>query len=204
MHRALTTFTPADDDSTGIASTAAGTSGQPFTLDAEGPADGLAHLLTFAPSGSVTGNYEITGTDADGLPQTETLATDTTNTVTSTKYFATVTEVLAPSGIGAETVNIGWTDDTVSPTIPINWRQDSFGAAVAVSISGTIDYTVQHCFESFREVAPSTLDWWPHASLAAKTASADGNYAFPVRGVRFLINSLTAGATIGIRVVQSC
>ena len=41
-----------------------------------------------------------------------------------------------------------------------------------------------------------------HSSLAAKTADADGNYAAPVRAIRILINSLTAGATIKVTLIQ--
>jgi len=107
MYNYKASYTPADDDTDGFANDVAGTSGVAFVLAATTPADGLGHLVIITPSGSVTGSYIITGTDASGLYQTETLATNTTNAVTSVKYYKTLTSVLAPSGIGAETVDIG-------------------------------------------------------------------------------------------------
>lgn len=201
-------YTPADDDADGIANDVAALAGVALALAAAGPGDGLAHLIIITPSGSISGSFTITGTDADGLPQTETLASDTTNAVTTTKYYKTVTEVLAAT-LGAETVDIGWTDDAVSPSFPLNWRQDQFHVSLGVDVTGTIDYTVQHTFDilhpqenNVADPAPSTFKWWPHASLVGKTADTDGNYAFPVTATRLLINSLTAGATIDFHIVQ--
>ena len=37
---------------------------------------------------------------------------------------------------------------------------------------------------------PATATWFSHATVVAATANADGNYAFPVRGIRV---NLTAG-----------
>lgn len=203
MRPVVLSYTPADDDTNGFASAVTGTSGVAFTLDeATTPGDGMAHLVIITPSGSVSGNYTIAGTDAEGRTQSETLATDTVNAVTSVKYYKTLTSVLAPSGIGAETVDIGWTDDIISPMVVTNWRQNPFSISVGVDISGTINYDVQHTFDDIFNVAASAVSWFDHSSIAAKTADADGNYAFPVRAIRLLLNSLTTGATIELFVLQ--
>lgn len=201
-------YTPADDDTDGIANDVTALAGVALTLAAAGPGDGLAHLIIITPSGSISGSFTVTGTDADGLAQTEVLASNTTNPVTTTKYYKTVTSVLAAT-LGAETVDIGWTDDAVGPTFPLNWRETDFQVSLGVDISGTIDYTVQHTFDQLHpqvhnvaDPAPSTFKWWPHSSLVAKTVDADGNYAFPVTATRLLINSLTAGATLAFYIVQ--
>lgn len=195
-------YTPADNDLNGFASTVGGTAGVAFVQQVYTVGDNLAHLVTIDPSGSVSGNYTLTGTDSDGFSQTETLATDTVNTVTSVKYFLTLTSVLAPSGIGAETVEIGWSDVCIGPTVPLNRLQVDFQVSLGVDISGTINYTVQHCLRDIRAANPSTLTWWPHASLVSKTADTDGNYASPVSATRLLINSSTSGATINFQILQ--
>ena len=204
-------YTPTALTANGIAPAGTGgTSGVAFVLAAAFIAAGyaigdrLAHKITIAPSGSVSGNYTIAGTDADGIAQSETLATDTVNTVTSAKYWKTVTSILAPSGIGSETVTIGWNGVAVGPTYPLNWRSADFQVSLALVITGTISITVQHCFEAMSSAgAPSTLSWFPHASLVTKTASADGNYAFPVTATRLLMNSVTTGATVAFSIVQN-
>ena len=201
------TYTPADDDTNGFASAVGGTAGVAFVLDEATTADDdLGHKVIITPSGSITGNFTLTGTDANDRAQTETLATDTVNAVTSTKYYKTLTEVLAPAGIGAETVDIGWTDDVVSPMYLVNWRQGPpFSISVGVDISGTINYDVQHRFDNVwasATVGQGDSGWFDHSSIAAKTADADGNYAYPVTAMRVLLNSLTAGATFTWFVIQ--
>ena len=196
-------YTPADADTNGYAAGVTAASGDPFTLTATTPGDGLAHPVIITPSGSVTGTYTITGVDADGYAQTEDLATNTTNAVTSVEAYATVTEVLAPSGLGAETVDIGWTAVSYGPAFLLNWRQVNFQVSLGVIVSGTINYTVQHTLDNMRTgTVPSALTWFPHASLASKTATADGNYASPVTATRLKVNSLTAGATLTFQIVQ--
>jgi hypothetical protein len=200
-------YTPADDDTNGFASAVTGTSGVAFVLDEASTAgDSLGHKVIITPSGSVTGSYTITGTDANDRTQTETLATNTTNAVTSVNYYKTLTSVLAPSGIGAQTVDIGWTDDVTSPMYLVNWRQGPpFSISFGVDISGTIDYDVQHRFNNVWEsstVGQGDAGWFDHSSVAAKTADADGNYAYPITAMRVLINSLTAGATFTWFIIQ--
>lgn len=192
-------YTPADDNTAGFANDVNTTSGLPFALTATTVADDMAHLVIITPSVSVTGNYTLTGTDADGAAQTETLATSTTNPVTSAKYYNTLTSVLAPSGIGAATVDIGWTDDVVSPTVPVKWHQHPFQVGIAADVAGTISYTVQHAYDA---LATAQDLWFPKSDMTAKTVDADASYATPVTGVRLLLNSLTAGATIVFYVLQ--
>lgn len=204
MRPIIKSYTPADDDTDGFANDVNTTSGLPFTLAATTVGDEMAHLVIITPSGSVSGNYTITGTDADGHAQTETLATSTTNPVTSAKFYKTVTSVLAPSGIGAATVDIGWTDDVVSQTIPLDWPVNPFSVGFNVDVSGTINFTVQHTFQNVLSVAdPAQGTWMPDATVASKTADTDGSFTTPVMAVRLLINSLSSGATISLTVIQA-
>lgn len=197
-------YTPADDDTDGYANDVNTTAGLPFTLAATTVGDSLAHKVIITPSGSVTGNYALTGTDADGKAQTETLATNTTNAVTSTKYFKTLTQVLAPAGIGANTVDIGWTDVGLSQTLPIEWRSVA-AAALYVDVSGTINFTVNDTIENiWNYAAPSQdADFANISALASKTADTAGSARVGAVAIQLLINSLTAGATIQLQISQA-
>jgi hypothetical protein len=195
-------FTPAATDADGLADDVTAAAGVAFALAATTAGDNLAHLIIITPSGSVTGNYSLTGTDADGNAKTETLATDTTNAVTSANHFKTLTSVLAPAGIGSETVDIGWTQVAVSKTIPLDWRQNDFQVSLGLDISGTINFTVQHTLDAVQDTQPSTLKWFNHSSIASSTADVDGNYSFPVQATRLLVNTVSAGATVDFLIVQ--
>jgi len=193
------TYTPADDSTNGIATSTNSAAGVAFTQVATNAADNLAHLIIITPSKSVTGNYTITGTDADGKAQTETLATNTTSAVTSVKYYLTVTSVLAPAGITDATVQIGWTDDIVSPTYPLDWASTA-AADIQVDVTGTINYTVQ---ETFANVLAGTAAAWSSISaLASKTALTASVASVGATAFRVLINSLTTGATFTIYTSQ--
>lgn len=170
-------------DTNNIASGVTASSGVAFPLitDVAGGGDGLAHKLIITPSGSVTGNYTISGKDADGKAYSETLATSTTNAVTSVNYYATDIVVTAPAGLGAETVDIGWTVDSTTASFNPKIANVSnfnlgFGCRVA---AGSPTYTVQHSYDN-------GASWFNHATVAAETTSQEGTYTSPVQAVRLM------------------
>jgi len=197
-------YTPAAANLTGLASNVTGAS---WPLSATSAADNLAHLITIRNDTATDHSGKtalITGTDADGQTQTETLALPGVSaTVTSTKNFMTVTSVVPSATIGADTMDIGWSAVAWGRTIPLNWRQDQFQVSLAVVITGTISVTVQHTFDYLSGVGNiQSANWLNHATLAAVTATADGNYAFPAVATHLRINSVTGGATVKFYVVQ--
>jgi len=177
-----------------------------YALTATSAADSLAHIITITGNAATNHSaktFTITGTDADGIAQTEAIAgPNGAVAVSSTKYFKTVTAVTVSATTGADTFDIGWTGVSVSAAYVMDWQQNAFQASLGLAITGTISVTVQHCFENVMSASPSTRTWWPHSSLVTKTASADGNYAFPVSATRLLINSVTAGATVNLFILQ--
>lgn len=193
-------YTPADDSTTGFKTGATGAG--PFTPSPTSSSDSLAHLVSLTSAADVhTITVTLTGTDADGNAQTETMAAPTSNTVYSTKYFKTLTSVAVSSTLGANTMDIGWKDACIGPTIPLNPNARQFQAGIGVDISGTIDYTIQHTFQDVQQGSaayPSTLQWFDHDTLVAQTADQQSNYSVPVRASRVKVNSLTAGATIAL------
>ena len=201
-------FTPADDNLTGFASNVTGAT---FTITTTTPDDGMAHLV-IVTNDSITDHsgktMALVGTDADGNAQTETLTGPAASTTsTSTRYFRTLTSANPSATIGADTFDIGWTDDAVSPTFVPDYKQAPFNLGIGCDIAGTINYDIQHTFDNVFETPTtstySARTWFDHSSIAAKTADADGNYAAPIRGIRILINSLTSGATIKVTLIQS-
>lgn len=73
-----------------------------------------------------------------------------------------------------------------------NLNTSPFNIGFGVVVTGTVTYTVQHTFDDVYSPTfdPATATWFSHATVAAQTTSQDGNYAFPVRGIRC---NLTAG-----------
>lgn len=183
MNRFITTGTSVALSATGFASNVSGAS---FALTATEVSDGLAHLVT-VKNDSATDHSDKTialvGTDADGRPLTETLTCPAgTATVTSTKHFKTLQTPLLPSAtIGADTFDIGYTADSVSPTFwPINEAKRTHGAFnigfACVVGTGTPTYTVQHNYDG--------TTWHNHATVAAETTTQEGTYTSPVAGIR--------------------
>lgn len=80
-----------------------------FTLLTDNlPFNGTGAKVTVTSSGDDnTTNFVVVGTDMTGASQTETITGVNTNTVTGTKYFATVTSV-TPSATSANNISVGF------------------------------------------------------------------------------------------------
>lgn len=85
-----------------------------------------------------------------------------------------------------------------SAVSPMNLNTSPFNVGFGVIVSGTVDYTVQHTFDDVFSPTfnAGTATWFPHPTIAAQAANADGNYAFPVTGIRLLVNSGGGTATL--------
>lgn len=64
-----------------------------------------------------------------------------------------------------------------------------FGATIAT----TAKYTVQHTFQDPLQTTAAGLTWFPHEFVVAASANIDGNYAFPVAGIRVEISASNEG-----------
>jgi len=73
-----------------------------------------------------------------------------------------------------------------------------FNVGFGVIVTGTVDYTVQHTFD---DPAVGFTTWFPHPTIAAQATNKDGNYAFPVTGIRITVNS--GGGTVTFKLVQA-
>lgn len=68
-----------------------------------------------------------------------------------------------------------------------------FSVGFGVVVSGTVTYTVQHTFDG--------TNWYNHPTVAAQTTNQDGNYAFPVTGIR--LNVSAGGGTATLTAIQA-
>jgi len=166
-------------------------SGAAFTLAAAVPADGVAHKVIITPSGSVTGNYTISGKGFDGVPLTETLATNTTSAVTSVNYYLSDLVVNAPAGLGAETVSVGFTAAAITPPVLIHNRDGRGSSFLGISVDGSGAYSLQQNYGG---------EWFAHATIATKTTSEQGSILFPVMFLRLIF---TAATTVALNVVTA-
>lgn len=64
-----------------------------------------------------------------------------------------------------------------------------FGATIAT----TAHFTVQHTFQDPLQVTAAGLTWFPHEFVVQSSANIDGNYAFPVAGIRVEISAASEG-----------
>lgn len=200
---------PANVDANGIAALLPVGTAWSFTGDAEWLAissgDSLAHQLIITTVGNEpAGNAPVltlTGTDADGNVQTEAITLPNATTIETSLYWLTVTSGAA-SAATIDTIDIGWVDEVVTQSIPIDWRNTE-GASYAVDVTGTIDYTVQEMFGPAQQSLPSqNASWHNLAALAAKTADLASVGTVNATAVRLLVNSYTDTAEIQFQVVQ--
>ena len=80
-----------------------------------------------------------------------------------------------------------------SNALVMNTNIIPFNVGFGVLVTGTVDYTVQHTFD---DPAVGFSTWFSHPSVAGETTNQDGNYAFPVTGIKVLVNSGTGTATL--------
>lgn len=94
----------------------------------------------------------------------------------------------------------------VSAPIPLDHYRDPFnvGLGAVLSDSATLTYDVQHTFDDVfaANFNPATATWFDHPTLADKTASSDGNYAYPVTAVRLNVSAWTDGS-VTLTVIQA-
>lgn len=85
-----------------------------------------------------------------------------------------------------------------SSALVMNTNISPFNVGFGVVVTGTVNYTVQHTFD---DPAVGFTTWFSHPTIAAKTDNQDGNYAFPVTGIKVLMNS--GDGTVTMNLIQA-
>ena len=80
-----------------------------------------------------------------------------------------------------------------SSALVMNTNISPFNVGFGVEVDGTVEYSVQHTFD---DPATGFSTWFSHPTVAGESANADGNYAFPVTGVKLLVTSGDGTATL--------
>ena len=93
-----------------------------------------------------------------------------------------------------------------SAVIPLSLNADPFNVGIGcdVSAGGVLTYTVQHTFDDVfsSSFSPSTATWYSNSTLVAQTTDKDGNYAYPVTGIRLTVTAYTSGS-VTMTVIQA-
>lgn len=178
-HRTKLDYTCVAADTDGLATAAVCTGAGPWVPNvATGAGDGLAHLITITQVSATNHSAKtavIVGTDSSGAAQTETIAAlpNGATTVTSTKYFLTVTSITPSATIGTDTMTAGWAVGAVTP-----WKTNEIGLNMGFgcTITGSPIYTVQYTYDG--------VTAFDHEDVASETTSQAGYFSFPFQAVR--------------------
>lgn len=159
-----------------------------------------AHRIDIESSGSFGAvTFTVTGTDVNGAAQSDAIAGPSSSTVTTTKYFKTITQISVSAIVGTN-VSVGTTDEAESDWFVANYLQDNFDIGMAVEITGTINYTVQKTYANI--LADETPVWFDDATLVTDTTNGNSAQESHVTGFRTVVNSYSSGATLTTRFVQ--
>ena len=82
-----------------------------------------------------------------------------------------------------------------SNALVMNTNISPFNVGFGVTVDGTVEYTVQHTFD---DPYVGFTTWFSHPSVVDETTNQDGNYAFPVTGVKVLVTSGDGTATLNL------
>lgn len=82
-----------------------------------------------------------------------------------------------------------------SSALVMNTNISPFNVGFGVVVTGTVTYSVQHTFD---DPAVGFTTWFSHPTVANQSANADGNYAFPVTGIKVLVTAGTGTATMNL------
>ncbi len=82
-----------------------------------------------------------------------------------------------------------------SSAIAMNDNVTPFNVGFGVTATGTVTYTVQHTFD---DPATGFTTWFSHPTIAGKSDNQDGNYAFPVSGIKLLVTAGAGTATMNL------
>ena len=82
-----------------------------------------------------------------------------------------------------------------SPAIVVNTNISPVNIGFGVIVTGVVTYSVQHTFD---DPAVGFTVWYTHPTIAAKSDNQDGNYAFPVTGIKILVTAGAGTATLNL------
>jgi hypothetical protein len=171
----------------------------PWTTILGSPADGCAHQTTLACTADISAiTITVTGTDAEGRVQTESIAAPKSNTVNLIKYFKTLTSITSDATLGAEVMDVGWTTLCATPIYPVAVYPHDGPVVSIVPASCTV--TIQQTVSNVYDTAGASVAW--QTLIASGTASAIAQALIGVTGIRALI-TVSAPGTLTMEFAQA-
>ncbi len=208
----IRTLSGLDNDADGICETQTPTEAGYLDLDGILVSDdgtvtlAVAQKLSIASAGNDTGvTFTVTGRDESRLVEiTEVITGANTATATSTTYWKSISSIYV-SGATADAVTVGVlkANGGVSSMIVCDNRVNggNFNIGMGVNITGTLNATVQQCFDNIFDQT-ITPTWTNTLGLTAITATDKGNIAYAVRAVRLKLNTWTSGS-VTLNLIQA-
>lgn len=176
-----------------------------LVLDGAFVVAGVAQLdaqrqVEFESAGNLSAvNFTVFGTDDQGREISETLAGPNAGTVATALNFRTVTQISADAAFATD-VEVGTNSVGASQEIPLDQYISPFNVSLFLSITGTVDGTVQYTFDDVFS-GPGPFEWTDHPDMTNLVASGEGVFISPVGACRLLTNSGDGEAVL--RVVQA-
>lgn len=198
----IKTYTPADANLTGFASNVTGAA---FTLTASVSGDSLAHQVSIRNDSATDHSGKtvtLVGTDHLGRALTEVVTGPAGSaTVESSEYFLTLTSATPSATIGADTFDIGWVDEFVTPAIALDWRSGI--GSLEIVITGTINIDLDSSNSDLQNSTDSASWIVDTSTNAGVTASKWITFNANPRFIRVKANSYSSGATVKLLYAQS-
>lgn len=142
------------------------------------------------------------GLNQDGKAQSETINMPTGNgTVLSTLYYSSLTSATPSATIGADTMDIGFTSQFSSPTIPMDYG--SIGAEISVDFTAVMTYSVQATSDKIQTKTPPF--YWQDIGTPFNSATAPkNNYIVQAPyATRIVVASYTGTPTFQFSILQA-
>lgn len=197
------TSNAADVDSVAASQTPGGAGNLTLTASTVTFGSSAAQKVTATSASNISNRtLTITGTNVYGGALVEAITGPNANTVTTTGYFKSITQV-AISGAAAGALSVGNAADTEGTMYVGDSDSNPFQVGLGCVIaSGTPTFTVQHTFDNVIATGfnYNTSTWFNHSVIAAKTTNQDGNYNFPVQAIKLI---LTAAGSVTMTLLQA-
>lgn len=162
-----------------------------------------ARRILFTSGTSDTGiTFTVTGTNGAGNVITETITGGAT-TASTTQDFKTVTKI-THTGSVAGTLTVGTSGVGSSSWFYVDRDVNPVNLEIAVTVTGTINYTVEYATEDPNAPFSGTFATaWALSALTSKAANTDAQITFPIFAIRITQNSFTNPGTASMMVLQS-
>lgn len=145
--------------------------------------------------------FTIVGTDANDRAISDTVTGVNNSTVSSAKYFKTVTSVSVDASFSPNNVIVGTTAACATRIIQLDYKNDIAAQVTVELVSGTATWSIEETYNNDLSVATNEVMIAPTAH-SAKSASLTAPIDLHAHGVR-LVTSAISSPTIVMRVDQA-